>query len=133
MTASIPAPTTDGAQPMALVRVPDGQGGFRHEFRPVSAEPPKRKRKAPPKLDPIEANPEASAQQLKLIVERLERLNEEELGIKEDKRDVLAEAKAIGFDTKTLNTILALRKMDPNLRREAEALLETYKTALGLA
>ncbi|MFA7597587.1 MAG: DUF2312 domain-containing protein [Novosphingobium sp.] len=81
----------------------------------------------------MEANPEASAQQLKLIVERLERLNEEELGIKEDKRDVLAEAKAIGFDTKTLNTILALRKMDPNLRMEAEALLETYKTALGLA
>ncbi|OJW58057.1 MAG: DUF2312 domain-containing protein [Sphingomonadales bacterium 63-6] len=80
----------------------------------------------------MHANPDASAQQLKQIIERVERLNDEELGIKNDKRDVLAEAKAIGFDTKTINAIVALRKMQPDLRREAEDILETYKAALGI-
>lgn len=128
MTASIPA----DAQPMALVNVPDGQGGYRQEFRPIPTEKAKGRRKARRPADPIHANPDAAAQQLKLLIERLERLNEEELSIKDDKRDVLAEAKAVGFDTKTVNQIIALRKMNPDIRMEAEALLETYKTALGL-
>lgn len=127
MTAQCPA----DVQPMALVRVPDGQGGFRHEFRPVPAEKPK-PRKKPRAPDPIHANPDASAQQLKQIVERVERLDEEELGIKNDRRDVLAEAKAIGFNVKTVRAIVALRKMQPDLRREAEDILETYKAALGI-
>ena len=118
-------------RPMALVRVSDGEGGFRHEFRPVPAEKPKA-RKKPRTPDPIHANPDASAQQLKQIIERVERLIDEELGIMSDKRDVLAEAKAIGFDTKTINAIVALRKMQPDLRREAEDILETYKAALGI-
>ncbi|WP_336981783.1 DUF2312 domain-containing protein [Altererythrobacter fulvus] len=80
----------------------------------------------------MHANPDASAQQLKQIVERVERLDEEELGIKNDRRDVLAEAKAIGFDVKTVRAIVALRKMRPDLRREAEDILETYKAALGI-
>lgn len=127
MTADLPA----DAQPMALVRVPDGQGGYRHEFRPVPAEKPKA-RKKPRTPDPIHANPDASAQQLKQLIERIERLDEEELGIKNDKRDVLAEAKAVGFDTKTVRAIIALRKMHPDMRREAEDILETYKAALGI-
>ncbi len=132
MTATLSAQAAEAAQPMALVRVPDGQGGYRHEFRPVPPEQPKGKRKGRPRPDPIHANPEASAQQLKQIIERVERLNEEEQGIKDDKRDVLAEAKAVGFDTKTINAIVALRKMNPDLRREAEDILETYKSALGI-
>lgn len=127
MTADLPA----DAQPMALVRVPDGQGGYRHEFRPVPAEKQKA-RKKPRTPDPIHANPDASAQQLKQLIERIERLDEEELGIKNDKRDVLAEAKAVGFDTKTVRAIIALRKMHPDMRREAEDILETYKAALGI-
>lgn len=128
MTADLPA----DAQPMALVRVPDGQGGYRHEFRPVPADKPKARKKARTP-DPIHANPDASAQQLKQLIERIERLDEEELGIKNDKRDVLAEAKAVGFDTKTVRAIIALRKMNPDMRREAEDILETYKAALGIA
>ena len=128
MTATAPA----DVQPMALVRVPDGAGGWRHEFRPVPPEQPKRKRKARRVPDPIEANPEASAQQLQQLIERRERLEEEKAGIAEDIRDVNAEAKAMGFDVKTITAIIAMRKMDPNLRREAEDILETYKTALGI-
>jgi len=125
-------PETETAPTMALVRVPDGAGGWRHEFRPVRQDAPKQKRKARAKPDPIHANPDASAQQLKQIIERVERLNEEELAIKDDRRDVLSEAKAVGFDTKTINAIIALRKMNPDLRREAEDILDAYKTALGI-
>lgn len=127
MTCAAPA----DAQPMALVRVPDGAGGWRHEFRPIPPEQPKKrkKRSAP---DPIKANPDRSAQQLKLIIERRERLEEEKAGIADDIRDVNAEAKAIGFDVKTITAIIAMRKMNPDLRREAEDILETYKTALGI-
>lgn len=133
MTATLTAPTTDGAQPMALVRVSDGAGGFRHEFRPVPAEPPRRKRKAPPRPDPIEANPDSAAQQLQQFIERRERLEEEKHGIMEDIRDVNAEAKAMGFDVTAISAIIAMRKMNPDMRREAEMILDTYKTALGLA
>jgi len=127
MTATIPC----DAQQMALVRVSDGAGGWRHEFRPVPSEKPKagKKRHTP---DPIHANPEASAQQLKLLIERRERLEEEKLAIADDIRDVNAEAKAVGFDVKTLTAIIAMRKMSPDLRHEAEAILEAYKTALGI-
>lgn len=129
MTATAPA----DAQPMALVRVPDGQGGYRHEFRPVPPEQPKKKRKARPRPDPIEANPDTAAQQLQQLIERRERLEEEKAGIADDIRDVNAEAKALGFDVKAIGAIIAMRKMQPDLRREAEAILDTYKTALGLA
>lgn len=128
MTADLPA----DAQPMALVRVPDGEGGYRHEFRPVPAEKPKA-RKKPRTPDPIHANPDASAQQLKQLIERIERMEEEKAGISEDIRDAYSEGKAVGFDTKTIRAIIALRKMNPEMRREAEDILETYKAALGIA
>jgi uncharacterized protein (UPF0335 family) len=117
---------------MALTRVPDGQGGFRHEFRPVTAQPAGRKRKARVAPDPIRANPDAAAQQLQQFIERRERLEEEKAGIADDIRDVNAEAKAVGFDVKTITAIIALRKMNPDLRREAQDILETYKSALGI-
>lgn len=122
------------AQPltrMMLVPVPDDSGGVRHEMRPVpiEASKPKRKRTAP---DPIVANPEASAQQLASLIDRLERLECEKQDIINDQRDVKAEAKAIGFDVKMMMQIVALRRLDPLDRREAEALLETYKSALGI-
>jgi len=128
MTATIPA----DAQPLALVRVSDGQGGFRHELRPVPPETPKvrgRKRHVP---DPIEAGAGNGAEQLKLFIERLERLEEEKASILDDIKDVRAEAKAIGFDVKAIAAIVALRKIQPDLRREAEMILETYKASLGI-
>jgi len=74
-----------------------------------------------------------SAEQLRLFIERIERLEEEKKGIAEDIKDVFAEAKGNGYDVKTMRTIIKLRAMEKDSRDEQEALLETYKTALGLA
>lgn len=74
-----------------------------------------------------------SAEQLRLLIERIERLEEEKQGIADDIKDVYGEAKSTGFDTKTMRAIIRLRKMEKHHRDEAEMLLETYKQALGLA
>ena len=73
------------------------------------------------------------AEQLRLLIERIERLEEEKRGIADDIKDVYAESKSNGYDTKTMRTIVRLRRMEKHHRDEAEALLETYKVALGLA
>ena len=73
------------------------------------------------------------AEQLKLLIERIERLEEEKKGIADDIKDVYAEAKSAGYDTKTIRQIVRLRRMERHVREEAEALLETYKAALGLS
>lgn len=74
-----------------------------------------------------------SAEQLRLFIERVERLEEERKGISEDIKDVYSEAKGQGYDTKTMRAIVKLRKMDRDARMEQDALLDTYKAALGLA
>lgn len=74
-----------------------------------------------------------AADQLRLLIERIERLEEEKKGIADDIKDVYGEAKATGYDVKTMRQIVRLRKMENHDREEAEALLETYKAALGLA
>ena len=71
--------------------------------------------------------------QLKTIVERIERLEEEKQALASDIKDVYAEAKANGFDTKTLRTVVRLRKQDRAEREEQEALLDLYLHALGMA
>lgn len=73
-----------------------------------------------------------AADQLRLLIERVERLEEEKKGIADDIRDVYAEAKATGFDAKIMRQIVRLRKMEPHDRQEMEAILDTYKAALGL-
>ena len=78
------------------------------------------------------SEPNIAADQLRLFIERIERLEEEKKGIADDIRDVYSEAKATGYDAKTMRAIVRLRKMEKNDRLEAEALLETYKAALGL-
>jgi uncharacterized protein (UPF0335 family) len=70
--------------------------------------------------------------QLKAIVERIERLEEEKAALAGDIKDVYAEAKANGFDTKTLRTVVRLRKQDTAERQEQEALLDLYLNALGM-
>lgn len=70
--------------------------------------------------------------QLKAIIERVERLEEEKASLADDIRDVYAEAKGNGFDVKALRTIVRMRKQDPNKRAEAETILETYMQALGM-
>jgi uncharacterized protein (UPF0335 family) len=71
--------------------------------------------------------------QLKAIIERIERLEEEKKVISDDVRDVYVEAKGNGYDTKALRTIVRMRKQDPNEREEQESILETYMAALGMA
>lgn len=70
--------------------------------------------------------------QLRTFVERVERLEEEKKTIADDIRDVYAEAKSMGFDTKILKKVIALRKKDDNERAEEEAILGTYLSALGM-
>lgn len=71
--------------------------------------------------------------QLKSVVERIEKLEEEKAAIADDIKEVYAEAKANGFDTKILRTVIRLRKQDSNERQEQEALLDLYLHALGMA
>ncbi len=79
------------------------------------------------------AAPARSTQsQLRSIVERIERLEEEKAAIASDIKDVYSEAKANGFDVKALRRVISLRKQDMNDRREQEAILATYMSALGM-
>ena len=73
-----------------------------------------------------------SAEQLRQFIERIETLEEEKRGFADDIKDVYSEAKSTGFDTKTIRQIIKLRRMEKHHRDEADALLETYRQALGL-
>jgi uncharacterized protein (UPF0335 family) len=70
---------------------------------------------------------------LRLLIERIERLEEEKKGIADDIRDVYSEGKAVGYDAKMMRQLIKLRKMKPDERAEMEMLLETYKAALGMS
>ena len=73
-----------------------------------------------------------AAGQLKAIIERIERLEEEKKEVAEQIKEVYAEAKANGFDAKTLRKVVSLRKKPTEERQEEEALLELYLSALGM-
>ena len=73
-----------------------------------------------------------AADQLRLFIERVETLEEEKKGMADDIRDVYAEAKSTGYDPKIMRQIVRLRKMEPHDRQEMEAILDTYKAALGI-
>lgn len=74
----------------------------------------------------------AADDRLRLLIERIERLNKEKQGIADDIRDVYMEAKAVGYDPKIMREIVKLRKMKPDDRAERDMLLETYRIAIGL-
>lgn len=74
----------------------------------------------------------ATRDQLRAFVERVERLEEEKAALAADLKEVYAEAKSMGFDVKTLRTVVRIRKQDLNERQEQEALLATYMIALGM-
>ncbi len=73
-----------------------------------------------------------AADQLRLFIERVERLEEEKKGIADDIRDVYGEAKATGYDPRIMRMVVRLRKMETHTRQEQDAILETYRSALGL-
>ena len=78
-------------------------------------------------------SPDSVAQdQLRAFIERIERMEEEKKAIADDIKEIYAEAKGNGFDTKALRTIVRMRKMDSDERREQEEVLETYMHALGM-
>lgn len=73
-----------------------------------------------------------AADQLKSIIARVEKLEEEKAGIAADIRDVFAEAKGNGFDVKAIRSIIKIRKLDASEREEQETILDTYMHALGM-
>jgi len=73
-----------------------------------------------------------AADRLRSLVERIERLEEEKQALAGDIREVFAEAKGTGFDTKIMRQVIKLRKMEKDDRDEQEHLLELYKRAVGL-
>ena len=75
---------------------------------------------------------EATDDRLRLLIERIERLEEEKKGIADEIRDVYSEAKAVGYDPKIIRQVVKLRAMKPDDRAEMEMVLDTYKAALGL-
>jgi uncharacterized protein (UPF0335 family) len=74
-----------------------------------------------------------AADELRRLIERVERLEEEKKALGDDIKDVYAEAKARGYDAKTMRAIVRLRRMETHVRQEADALLDTYRAALGLS
>lgn len=79
-----------------------------------------------------ECRRDATAERIKSYCERVERLEEEKAVLAEDIKEVFAEAKSNGFDTKALKSVIKLRAMDEQKRREEEELLDLYKHAVGL-
>ncbi len=75
---------------------------------------------------------DAADDRLRLYVERIERLEEEKKGLADDIREVYSEAKSAGYDAKIMRQIVRLRGMNPDDRREMEAVLDVYKNALGI-
>jgi len=73
-----------------------------------------------------------AAERLKSFIERIERLEEEKAALASDIREIYSEAKGTGFDTKIMRQIVRLRKLDDADRQEQQAILDTYKKALGL-
>lgn len=73
-----------------------------------------------------------TGQQLKSIIDRIERVNDEIDGLKADVKEIYAEAKGNGFDTKVIRAIIKLRKLSAADRQEMDALMETYMAAIGM-
>ncbi len=73
-----------------------------------------------------------AADELRLLIERIERLEEEKQGISDDIRDVYSEAKARGYDAKIMRELVRLRKMASHDRAERDAILDTYRAALNI-
>ena len=73
-----------------------------------------------------------AAGQLKSLIERIERLEEEKAALTADIREVYAEAKGLGFDTKIMRQVVRMRRLDRSERQEQEAVLDLYLSALGM-
>tara|TARA_Y100000593_G_scaffold83521_1_gene157486 strand:+ start:15660 stop:15971 length:312 start_codon:yes stop_codon:yes gene_type:complete len=80
-----------------------------------------------------QANSRAAREELKQFIERVERIEADEKALKDDKKEVFAEAKGRGYDTKIMRSLISERKRDPDDVAEEEAVRELYREALGMA
>ena len=118
------------AMTMRVVRGADGT--TRHVPALMVVATGKRPAKARPVPDPITTNGDSAAEELRLLIERAERIAEEVKGAQDDLKDVFAEAKGRGYDARALKQIMAIRKKNKEQHQEEEAILETYQQALGM-
>ena len=84
-------------------------------------------------MESAESQGGVAAGELRQFIERIERLEEEKAALQDDIKDVMAELKGRGYDVNAVRAILKLSKQDPDERQEAEAILELYMNALGMA
>jgi uncharacterized protein (UPF0335 family) len=83
-------------------------------------------------MSEIDSSYRVTADELRQFIERIERLDAEKKDLAEQQKEVMAEAKGRGYDTKVLRKIVGLRKREPHEISEEEAVLELYKEALGM-
>lgn len=106
------------------------------DYDPYEARGPGRERVGKtlrPGADEEASGPQTvAAGQLRSFIERIERVQEDIDALSDDRKEIFAEAKATGFDTKAIRALVKMRKMDPAERQEAEAILDLYKHALGM-
>lgn len=118
---------------MTMRTVRDPSGMVRHMPTPfVPSAPVKRGKKGRVVPDPIKTNGEVTAEELRLLIERAERIVEEIKGNQDDLKDVMAEAKGRGYDAKALRKIMTIRLKKKEEFQEEEAILEVYLQALGM-
>ncbi len=117
---------------MTMRAVRDAGGMVRHMPTPFQPSPPAKGKKKRFTPDPIQTNGEIAAEELRLLVERAERIVEEIKGAQDDLKDVIAEATSRGYDGKALRKIMTIRLKDKEEFQEEEAILETYLQALGM-
>lgn len=105
------------------------------EYDPYTPRGPARERpgaKMAADADEASGPQTVAAGQLRAFIERIERVQEDIDALSDDRKEIFAECKAMGFDTKAVRTLVKLRKMDQAERQEAEAILDLYKAALGM-
>lgn len=116
---------------LTLRAVRDGAGMIRFENAPP-AKPSGRTRKPRLTPDPIRTNGETAAEELRLLVERAERIAEEIKGAQDDLADVFAEAKGRGYSPKAIRAIMTLRLKDRKTAAEEETIYDLYRQHLGM-
>lgn len=102
-------------------------------YDPYAPRGPARERPGAKLKDEAEGPQTVAAGQLRALIERIERVQEDIDALADDRKEIYAEAKATGFDTKAIRTLVKLRRMDQAERQEAETILDLYKAALGMA
>lgn len=117
---------------MTMRTVRDVGGTVRHVPTPFTPQPVARGRKKQAAPDPIKTSGEAAAEELRLLIERAERIAEEIKGGQDDMKDVMAEAKSRGYEPRAIKKIMAIRLKKKEEYQEEEAILETYLHTLGM-